>query len=374
MSAASCSPAGEKVKRMVCHRTRIAWPLTCLAGTLTLLCMTGCTQGSGEAPVLSAVTPAAAASTAPAPSAATSTTAAKARLTYQVGPFALPARTSTDLMRDKPGTIHFHVDEPIWVTGFVPKIQDGQGNALPGQLLHLAVVSNLGESNPLCSARHTGNPFAAATAAMKRIDLPEGHGYPVLPEDQLEATVILRNPTDQDYHEVYFSFDLVGEPLKSGKAIVDVAPLLLDIDPCDHAPLAVEPKAYLKKSQRFSVPEAGILIQAHGLLQDYGVEIELGKESDPKPFWKAAATINAEHQIIDLPSYADPAGIQLHQGDAIVLGVSYENFQETWYNDATAAAMVYIARTGEPSTGPTTAKPVAKHADAAGSVQSLLLK
>lgn len=291
-----------------------------------------------------------------------------------MGPYDLSSGASPEAMRDRPGTIRFRVDEPVWVTRFVPRIEDANGNTLPGSLLHLAVVSNLKEGNPLCSTKHTGNPFAAATSALKEIELPEGNGYPILPEDPLEASIVLRNPTDLDYHDVYFTFTLMGEPLKSGKAMADVAPLLLDADPCDHTPIAVEPKAFIKKSQRFAVPESGHLIKAYGLLQDYGVAIELRAESETKPFWKAAPTINANHEIVELPAYDDPVGVVLRRGDALVLDVSYENAQEEWYNDATAAAIVYIARTGEASTQPTTAsKPLSKHADPAVTVQAFLL-
>lgn len=296
------------------------------------------------------------------------------KLTYQMGPFDLPAGTSSEAMQDRPSTIRFRVDESMWVTSFEPRVEDAQGNPLPGALLHFAVVANMRESNPLCSSKQTGNPFAAATAALKRIELPNGHGYPLLPEDPVEASVVLRNPTNQDYHGVYFTFSLAGDSMQSGRPMVDVAPLLLDVDPCDHTPMAVEPKAFVKKSQRFAVPEPGHLIQAYGLLQDFGVEIELREESEQKPFWKAAATIDANHQIVSLPAFDDPAGVQLQSGDAIVLDVSYENFQEGWYNEATAAAMVYIARTDDAGPQATQAKSVAKRATPATSIQSLLLK
>ncbi len=296
-------------------------------------------------------------------------------MTYQLGPFDLKAKTSSDAMQEKPARITFSVDEPMWLTGFVPKLVNAQGEALPGTLLHLAVISNRSENNPLCSAEHTGNPLMAATGALKEISLPEGYGYSVLPADTIEAVVVLQNPTDQDYHDVYFTFALDGQPMSSTPIMKDVLPLLFDADPCKHTPLAVEPGAYVKKTSRFAMPEAGSLIAAYGLLQAYGVEINLAKENDPAPFWKAAASIDPSYQVTDLPAYQDTKGVAVNSGDGVVMNVAYQNFSDQWFNDATAAAMVYIARSGERRAQASTTRTYGKKsADPATAVQATLLK
>jgi hypothetical protein len=296
------------------------------------------------------------------------------KLTFQLGPYELPAKTSAEGMREVPGKITFHVDEPLWITSFEPHIESGEGHALPGALLHLAIVSNRSEENPLCSSQRRGNPFAAATSAMRSIDLPEGHGYAVLPEDTLEATVVLQNDSDESYRDVYFRFTLSGVPMKSSKGMGDLTPLLLDVDPCHHKPLAVEPGGFVKRSERFAMPEAGSIVSAYGLLQSFGVEVALAKESDGAPFWKAATAINDNYEVTGLPAYRDATGVPFESGDGIVLTVSYQNFSEAWFNDATTAAMVYLARTGTTATTTTTAKPyrMKRAIAAATEVQSLL--
>lgn len=295
-------------------------------------------------------------------------------MTYQLGPFDLRAKTSAEAMREKPARISFAVDEAMWITGFAPRLENAAGEALPGTLLHFAMIANRSEENPLCTSEHTGNPLMAATGSLKEVQLPEGYGYAVLPEDSLEATVILHNPTDQDYSEVYFTFTVEGQPVASSQMVKDVLPLLLDTDPCTHAPLAVEPGAYVKKSERFAMPENGSVVAAYGLLQAYGVEISLSKESEAAPFWKAATSIDDTYQVTALESYQNAEGLPVGAGDGVVLTVSYQNFSDEWLNDATAAAIVYLARSTEQRTQ-TTAKPYPKKsADAATTVQAALLK
>ncbi|MBI4365262.1 MAG: hypothetical protein HY543_00415 [Deltaproteobacteria bacterium] len=354
---------------MACRRRHLTSTIGLLLGYA--MCI-GCSQGSADAPALSSM-PSAPATVTP-PTVVAGSGSRQAKLTYQIGPFDLPAGTAAEAMREQPGKVRFRVDEPMWVTAFEPRIEDGDGAPLPGSLLHLAIIANHAETNPLCTAKQMGNPFAAATASLKQITLPPGSGYAVLPDDPLSASVILHNPSEQDYHNVYFTFTLTAEPLKTAKTMTDVAPLLLDMDPCDHAPLAIEPNGYVKKSQQFNLPETGRLMQAYGLLQHYGVEIALGKESADKPFWKAAAMIDAEHQIVSLPAFDDPSGVAVNQGDPIHLSVAYDNVQERWLTDATAAAMVYVARVDTTDGATATTKPLRKTAMRVGQVQSLLIQ
>ncbi len=339
--------------------------------------LTACTQGA-TAPAFKSLdsvtepTPTAAEQNASEP-AASKPTAGLQKMTYQMGPFDLPAGTSAENMRENPAHITFAVDEAMWITGFAPRLENSRGEEIPGALLHLALVSNRSENNPLCGAEHTGNPLMAATSALKQIQLPEGYGYAVLPEDTLEAQVVLQNPTEEDFSDVYFTFTLQGQPMGTSQVMKDVLPLLLDTDPCKHLPLAVEPGAYLKKTERFTMPEAGSLIAAYGLLQAYGVEIALTKESDAAPFWEADATIDRSYQVTELATYEDAEGISVSSGDGMVLSVAYQNFSDVWFNDATAAAMVYVARSTE-QRSQSTAKPYPKKsAQPATSVQADLL-
>ncbi|MBI2344336.1 MAG: hypothetical protein HYV02_08410 [Deltaproteobacteria bacterium] len=335
-----------------------------------LLC--ACTQGASTPSVKSSgVLPTAATPSSAKPETTTAqpgTSASVEKQTYQMGPFDLPAGMTTEGMREKPAKMTFKVDEPMWITAFEPKLEDANGEAVPGELLHFAFLGNRNEENPLCQKKETANPFVAATSALKKIVFPTGYGYAVLPSDTLEASVVLHNPTMDAYHDVYFTFKIVGVPMEKGGEIKDLQPLLLDADPCQHLPLAVEPGGYLKRSERFGVPSDGSLIAAYGLLQDYGIEITLAKETEAAPFWKAAASINAEHQVVSLPTFEDLEGIPFQAGDGVVLTVAYQNFSEDWFHDATTAAMVYLDREQQTTATSATAKPYANTKASATSV------
>lgn len=294
------------------------------------------------------------------------------KLTYKVGPFNLPAGQPSTTMWEAPGSINFQTDEPLWIVSFERSIEDGAGGALPDELLHLAVLSNAAETNPLCTEKEVARPFIAATSITKKIELPDATGYAVLPADQLDAKVILQNPTSQDFNNVYFKFALTALPVASAKNIKDVSPLLLNIDPCDYAPINIPPKEFIKKDANFTIPEDGLLTRAYGLMQDYGVELALKTEGQPTPFWEAKAELSQEHKIISLPEFEDPAGIPFKAGDTISLNIAYDNSSDKWQNNATGAVMAYMIRTGEE--GGSAAKAEKAVAVSAVGAQKMILK
>lgn len=267
------------------------------------------------------------------------------KLNYTFGPFQLPAGTSATVMTGRDGKMGFHVGSPVWMTGFEPHIVDAKGNALSKDLVQMVILSNNRETNPICDARQTGNPFAATTSLMQNITLPEGYGYPLLPEDPLEARIVLRNPTKEDLSDVYFSFTITAEPMDVANHKNDVAALMLDVDPCDHTPITLPPNGMVEKKGAFTIPENGRVVKAQGLLQDYGVSVSVSTNKDSSKFdWSVNARINDEHHIVSLDTYENSKGADVKKSSPINLGVVYDNFSATWVNDATAAAMIYIAR------------------------------
>lgn len=315
---------------------------------------TGCTPGGGAAPQLVRDTSDSGSRTGSAASTQIPiTTAEVQKLVYHVGPIDLPKGTTAEEMLRRPAKLAFQVEEAVWVTGFTPKVVDDQGSALPGSLLHKAVLFNKHEENPICNTSTHGNPFAAANATLTKISLPDGFGYALLPEDALEVRAIFQNTTDEDLFGVYFSFELEAVPMKKAKGIHDVKPLLLDIDPCNYQPIAVKPGEFREESKSFAVPNSGKLLVANGILSDRGVLLSLthngGSTASVVPFWLAEAELDELHRIINLAPnpFVDEVGKEMKAGDKLVLGTAFNNFSDRWQNDATAAAMVYLAPSAE---------------------------
>ena len=270
--------------------------------------------------------------------------AGQKRIIYHIGPVDLPANTKPEEMLARPLTMRFQTDEALWVTGFTPRVVDANGAGLPPTLLHHAIMSNMHEANLLCSNASVGNPFFIATSMLTEINLPQGLGYPILPNDPLEARVVLANPTEVSYADVFFELTLVARPMNDFAKVADVKPMLLELAPCSHDPLEVEPGSLVERNATYEIPMSARLILAHGALQDYGSAISLTAGKEIMPFWRAEAELGENHHIIRLidDPFEDPAGIDLKAGDRITLGVIYDNVSEEWLTSATAAAMVYM--------------------------------
>ena len=265
------------------------------------------------------------------------------RIVYHVGPVDLPAGTKAEAMLDRPLSMRFQTDKPIWVTGFVPKVVNSNGGELPTELLHHAIVFNMHEENALCAG--TPNPFLVAGSMMTEVELPQGFGYPVLPTDPIEAKVVLENPTETDYADVFFEFTLVTKPMSDLAEVKDVKPVLVELEPCTHAAMQVEPRAFVKKNAAYQVPVTGSLVAANGILQNFGSALELTARDELIPFWRAEGVQDENRRVVALTDnpFMDPEGPGFKAGDKIVFSASYDNSSDGWLDGASAAAMVYLA-------------------------------
>jgi hypothetical protein len=233
------------------------------------------------------------------------------------------------------------------MSSFEPKVQGAEGDDLPPELIHQLILINHAEENTFCTAKQTGNPFAATTSSSEKIELPEGHGYLLMPADPLEASVTLRNPTGEDLHGIYIKIVLTGEAVDDTKMISDVKPMLIDIDPCEHKPISIAPGQFVEKTKDVFAPESGSIVKAYGLLQNYGVAVSLTANDEEDPFWQGVAEIDENYQVTSLEPFEDPAGVPLKRGEKLSITVAYDNVSDEWYEEATGAAMVYLAREDE---------------------------
>lgn len=264
-------------------------------------------------------------------------------LIYHIGPVDLPANTELDTMLQKPLTMKFQVDQPLWIMGVKPKVIDMAGEELPSTLLHHAIISNAHEENPLCSEGTVGNPFIAATSTLTKVSLPDGYGYAVLPTDPLEARVVLHNPTQENYVDVSLELSVVAKPMNEFTSMKDVKPLMLDLDACMHEPIKVEPDQFVKRQATYSLPAGGNLIVGHAVLQNYASFLELYRGKDVMPFWRTEAVLDEDHNVVSLENdpFEDPAGVKFKKGDTITISVAYDNTKTSWIKGATSAAMIY---------------------------------
>ena len=265
------------------------------------------------------------------------------RLTYHVGPVDIPAGLVASV--DEPLVMTFKLTKPMWVVGFEPRMVNADGEELDSKLLHTAIVSNHHEENPLCTSANVGNPFMVATSTLKSIRFPQGHAYPVLASDPLEAKVVVQNPTQETFINVFFELTLVAKPMNEFVQMKDIKPMMVDVDACEHTPIQVEPNNIDRRQATYTINNASKLIIAHGALQSYGATVELTANKDVMPFWTAEAITDDNNNIIDLRGdpFEKPSGIPFKKGDSITLSVLYDNTSDSWLDTATAAAIVYMS-------------------------------
>lgn len=265
------------------------------------------------------------------------------KVIFHAGPIDLPAHSDIREMMDRPLTMRFQTDKEIWITGFLPKLVDASGAELPGQLLHEATISNAHEENPLCAG--SPNPFFVANSILTEVELPKGYGYPVLPTDPIETRVVLKNPTDASYVNVFFEIALVTKPMSEFGNMSDVKPVLIEQNPCDHASSAVAPHTFDSKEKTYELISNAKLVAANALLGDYGSSVSLSKGDENQPFWKAEAELDGTHAIKGLIGnpLEDTEGISLNTGDRIKLTATYDNTSNNWLQAAAAGAIVYLS-------------------------------
>ncbi len=264
------------------------------------------------------------------------------RLIYHIGPMDLPAKSGAEAMIDAPLTLRFQTDESIWVTGMIPRVVDASGGELPSTLLHTAMVANLHEENPFCASGTGGNPFFIASSMLTEVDFPEGYAYPILPTDPLEARVVFVNPTEQAYTGVTFELTLVTRPMNEFADLMDIKPMLVESDPCTHAPLSLEPDTVSERTATVALTIPGDIVVIQGVLQDYGSRLELGQDGAVEPFWSAEAELDDTYRLTQLSN--NPlvgAGVAVKAGEALTMKAVYNNESSSWLKAATAAIMLY---------------------------------
>jgi hypothetical protein len=199
------------------------------------------------------------------------------------------------------------------------------------------------EDNPVCSESGVGNPAFMTTSLLTSVELPQGYGYPVLATDPLEAQVVLQNPTEESYSQVFFEITLVARPMNEFTNLADVKPMLLEFNPCDHSDVEVEPDSFeeLKASYRTGVPARVIMVS--GAMGEYGSAISLTAGSEIVPFWSSEAILGEGHELMGLTEnpYVDMQ-TNLTAEDEVTLGATFDNAKDDWLEGAVAGAMIYV--------------------------------
>ncbi len=267
------------------------------------------------------------------------------KIVYHVGPVELTAGLRAEEMAEKPLVMHFQLEKSAWAVAFSPRVVDSKGRPLPGELLQMAIVSNLHEENPFCAEAAAGNPFMATNSLLASVSLPDGYGYPILASDPLQARVVLKNPTETSYTDVFFEITLAVLPMGEFTSLRDVSPYYVELSPCDHKPASIAPAEFFEIEASYQVPRSADVVAVQGFIGDFGATLDLFAKGAQNPFFSAVANLDEESKITSLyqGDFGEGGAYALKAGDELTLRATYDNRSKGWIHSAESAAMLYAS-------------------------------
>jgi len=210
---------------------------------------------------------------------------------FVIGPLDLPA-----------GMMHLRLPIQMaeiqvdgWLHGFEVTMEDGQGDALPMDLLH-----HVNFIDP--DKRDVFAPIArrvlAAGRETSRKKLPALIGYPIQKGDRLLISAMFANPTGRDFPEAYLrvriSYSLEEDGFMQPR---DVYPFYLDVmGPVGAKDFQVPPGRTVHAYEATPAIE-GRILGIGGHLHDYATVLRLEDVTDGKVIWEADPQYDDEGRL-----------------------------------------------------------------------------
>lgn len=250
--------------------------------------------------------------------------AATHTITLREGPMQLPAHTSHVKM-PQPPDLMWTIGIDGWLLSYHPRLVDGTGNAVPGQVLHHTAFWNANRSDFLCPNKEE-HIFGAGSEMNDWMPVP-GYGYRVDKGDQIRIETMMYNPTDTSYKDVWLEVQIpYQEESASGPAPKSVYPAWMDVMECRDSGYNLAPGHSVTKGT-VPVKYSGVLLGVGGHLHDYGRQLAL----ENKTRKETAATLEAKddpqgHNAgTGVVLFVDRGGYRLAKGDLLGISATYDN-------------------------------------------------
>lgn len=244
--------------------------------------------------------------------------------TVRVGPLRLPAGVHHGEVAQAPD-LHLTVPIEGWLVSYRPRLVDGDGEPVPGRLLHHVAFWSEERPDFLCPSKDE-HVFGAGGEMNVWPALP-GVGYPVREGDRIRVNTMFHNPTETAYPEVYLEVDVgyrgrgeVEQPLAA------VYPVWLDVQECGVSSYDLTPGTNVD-SATFTMPYAGRLLGLGGHLHDYGRAVRVEDLSRDRDVATLEARLDGEGRILSMPvvPFIATGGYELEEGDSLRVTARYEN-------------------------------------------------
>lgn len=246
-------------------------------------------------------------------------------LTLRLGPLDLPA-----------GATHEHIAQPPalflvvpfdgWLRAYHPRLTDGEGNTIPGRLLHHVAFWNTERSDFLCPNKEE-HIFGSGGEMNDWMAVP-GVGYRVGKSDSIRITTMFHNPTTASYPDAHLEVkvDYRRATAETARPLRNVYPVWFDVQECGRSDYDLEPGGNVTTGE-ITVPFAGELLGVGGHLHDYGTGLRLENVTRDEEIAVLTPETDAKGRLVSMPivSFFMQGGYSLQARDLVRVTAHYDN-------------------------------------------------
>ena len=247
--------------------------------------------------------------------------AAAHTITVREGPITLPANTN-HMMMPQPPDVFWTIPVDAFLLAYTPRLVDGNGNAVPGTVLHHTAFWNTDRSDFLCPNKEE-HIFGAGSELTNWIEIP-GYGYRVQKGDKIRIETMVHNPTTTSYDKVYLEVKIPYAD--SGASTKSVYPTWMDVQSCGNSSYDLK-AGKNENTGTITVKYNGVLLGVGGHMHDYAKQIILEDTTRKETVATLDAKVDEKGQLLSMPvvTFFDRGGYKFANGDRLRITATYDN-------------------------------------------------
>jgi hypothetical protein len=256
--------------------------------------------------------------------------AASRTITLRVGPLTLPANTN-HMDMPQPPDVFWSIPIDGWLLAYAPNLVDGNGNSVPGRVLHHTAFWNTSRSDFLCPNKEE-HIFGAGGELTNWGEI-SGYGYRVQKGDKIRVETMVHNPTPTSYDHVYLVVKIpyaaapeAGANGAAAPAVKSVYPAWMDVQSCGSSGYDLK-AGKNENTGTVTVRYEGILLAVGGHMHDYAGQIVLQDATRNDTVVTLEAKTDDKGQLLSMPvvTFFDRGGYKFAAGDQLRITATYDN-------------------------------------------------
>jgi hypothetical protein len=241
----------------------------------------------------------------------------------RIGPMSLPANTN-HMKMPQPPDLEWQIPIDGWLLSYSPRLVDGNGNAVPGRILHHTAFWNENRADFLCPNKEE-HIFGAGGEMTNWAEIP-GYGYRVQMGDTIRVETMVHNPTATSYENAYLEVSISYQEASSGAKIKSVYPTWMDVKSCGNSGYDL-PAGKTEKTGTVAVKYSGVLLGVGGHMHDYGKQLVLEDATRKETVATLDAKVDHRGELLSMPTvlFLDRGGYKFSAGDVLKISATYDN-------------------------------------------------